>query len=67
MSTFFNLNPLTSYIKQNNLTELQFCKMCKITIGTLHKIYQQDPTIPLNHVLRISRFINRPITDFVIE
>ena len=51
-----NFYPIDKYIKENNLTEKEFCNKCKIPEIELIKIKSQDFNFSYNSLVKISIF-----------
>ncbi len=64
MNKEVNIEPIETYMRKNLLSRTQFCKRCGISISTLNKILCGDGNYRLNALLKISRAIDVPFTDF---
>lgn len=42
MKDIINTQKIKEYISANNLTKTKFCKLCKISISTLNRIFSGD-------------------------
>ena len=49
---------IESYMQGNNLSKTQFCKLCKISIGTLYRLLSNDINVELISFFRISKVID---------
>ncbi len=57
MKKFIKIDLIKDYIRTNNLTNSEFCKLCDIPILTLERILNDDIHVELNAILRISRIL----------
>ncbi len=57
MKKFIKIDLIKDYIRTNNLTNSEFCKLCNIRILTLERILNDDIHVELNAILRISRIL----------
>lgn len=58
MKTVININLIKDYIKDNNLTNPEFCKLCKISALTFERIMKDDLEVDLTAIFRISRILD---------
>ena len=57
MKNSVNTEMIKSYMKDNNISKTQFCKTCKISIGTLNKILSGDMNFAINALWKISHVL----------
>ena len=55
MELIFDLELITNFMKENNLTKTQFCKLCGFSIPTLKKVFRNDLSLRLPVVFKLSR------------
>ena len=54
----WNIELIDNYIKSNNLSKTQFCKLCGISTYILKKLYLGDMHIGVEAWLNITNFLN---------
>ncbi len=55
---------LEKYMKENNLTKTEFCKLCKISGKTYNKMIEESGEYSVNALLRIARVIDVELYEF---
>ena len=58
MKEIYNLEIIKNYIKENNLSKSKFCKLSRISLKTLHKIFNQQTNLRATAVFRVARTMN---------
>jgi len=56
---------ITEYIKNHNMGKNAFCKLCKISVGTLNKILSNSTNIRILALFKIARVLNMEICNFL--
>lgn len=59
-----NTKLIEDYIKENNLTKTEFCKLCKISTKTLYKILLYKSKFSLIEIFKLARVMNISIINF---
>ncbi len=54
---YYKLEIIENYLKQNHLSKTKFCNLCKISVKTLEKIYNDDCSIRLKTIRKITKFL----------
>ena len=60
MEEIFNKELILNYLKEHNITEQIFCKICKIPDDTITKIVNNNLDIDVLDIARIVKFLNIP-------
>ena len=60
MEEIFNKELILNYLKEHNINEQTFCKMCKIPDDTITKIIDNNLDIDIFDIARIVKFLNIP-------
>lgn len=55
------------YMFKNNLTKGEFCKICDIREDVIDKLNHKDYDFDIKYLLRISKQINVPMQNLVIN
>lgn len=63
MKQIINTDLVFNYLKENNLTKTQFCKLCKITSSTLNKVLNNKHNLKLRTLFKIARQLNVKISE----
>ncbi|MBQ7373595.1 MAG: hypothetical protein IJW64_03430 [Clostridia bacterium] len=58
MEKIFKTDLIKNYLEQNNLTEKDFCNLCKISETALSLIWQHDSEIELLCLFKIAKKLN---------
>lgn len=61
-----NTTIIDSYIKANNLSKTQFCKLCKISVSTLNRIMTNN-NFNLISLFRIAKTMDVHICKLFVE
>lgn len=67
MKKFIKIDLIKDYIRTNNLTNSEFCKLCDIPILTLERILNDDIHVELNAILRISRILKKRLCEMFYD
>lgn len=62
MKDLVNTQLIKNYINDNKLTKTAFCKRCKISIGTLNRIFSEK-NVDIRAIFKIARIMNKNICD----
>lgn len=62
MNRYVKTEKIEEYIKENNLTKREFCKLCKISPSTLNKILKTE-NFNLLSLFKITRVMNINFCD----
>ena len=60
---YFKTELIENYIKENKISKIEFCKRCKLSIGTLNKVLSNQLNFKLNAIFKIARVLNIEIKD----
>ena len=53
-----NIELITNYLKENNLSKTKFCKVCNVSIKTLNKILSGNLNFIIHLLFRIVNVLN---------
>lgn len=67
MSSKINVAVIKSFICDNALTYGAFCKLGKITLPALNKIMNNQSSVQLSALFRISKAMGVPIKELFID
>lgn len=59
----FNNDLINNYIKEQGLSKQKFCKMCKISVGTLNKVLLNKDNVGIIALFKIARVLNIRICE----
>ena len=59
----FNIELISMYIKDNNLSKKEFCKKCNVSMYALNKIYSGDLHISVKTWIKIADFLKVDIFE----
>lgn len=62
---YYKLENIDNYLKRNHLSKTKFCKLCKISVKTLEKIYNDDGSVRLKTIRRITKFLGVQPWDII--
>lgn len=48
---------ITNFIKENNLSKAAFCKLCKISTGTLNRVLADNNALRISALFKIAKAI----------
>ncbi len=66
MGNNINIKLIENYIKEKNLTKIKFCKICKISLGTLNKIMTNNKNFSIVTLFKIAKILNIQIYQLFI-
>lgn len=66
MGNKVNVNLIYNFIKSNNLTKTQFCKLCKINYATFTKILKGQYNFRINALFKIAHILQIHIHQLFI-
>lgn len=58
MGNNIKISMIENYIKENNLSKNEFCRLCRISPNTLYKIINNDSNMKIIAIIKIARVIN---------
>lgn len=64
MSSSFNKKIILDFMKEHNLSKSKFCKLCGFGMTTLNKILNDDHSLRLNVLRKLSKTMDIEIKDF---
>ncbi len=66
MSPIFKTELIDNYMIENKLSKNRFCKLCKISISTLNKIFAHDDNIGTIALFKIARTLSIRICELFV-
>ena len=67
MEDIFNKKLILNYLKENDLNEQTFCKLCNVPSDTVTKIINNDSNVKLLDIVRIVKFLKVPFFTMFIH
>lgn len=55
------INLIKFFMRENNLSKKDFCKLCNISIRTLNKLFENDHNFGIQNLVNISDIIHVPM------
>lgn len=63
MNNQINTDLIINYLFLNKLTKSEFCKMCKISYGTLEKVMSKNQNFNISALFKIAKVLNVKIHE----
>lgn len=54
-----------NYMRENNLSVKEFCKLCKIDVRVYNKIMNNKTNIRIKSLVKIARALNVKVSQFI--
>lgn len=67
MKKIFKIEIIENYLKANQMTEKEFCRLCNIPLSTLQKLFAHNFDFDLVDIFKVSRVLNLHIKDLFIK
>ena len=67
MYKLINYNLIEDYLKENRLTQKEFCKECKISLSSLHKMKYGANDFMMETIHKVGKTINCKIYELINE
>lgn len=58
MKWYIRSEIIENFIKENNFTKIEFCKMCNISLNTLNKVLNNSGNFYLTTIVKIVKIID---------
>ena len=63
MKDVINIKRIEHFIKKQNLSKTQFCKLCKISPSTFRKVMSNNHKFRISALFKIARTMNMEISE----
>lgn len=67
MEKIINTDLIENFIKERGISKIKFCEMCRISTGTLNKIYSNSTSLGIIQPFKIARILKVQICDLFIK